>query len=229
MVGTTRRRLLAVGSALAASTFFVGGVENSSVRILALGDSYTIGTSVAPEDRWVDRLASRLRSAGHRVADPEIVAANGWTTDRLEAAIDRRSLAPPYEVVTLLIGANDAFQERPVEAFRPAFDRLLERAVGFAGDEAADVLVMTIPDYSVTPVGQRHSPAEHAERIAAYNSVVREAADEAGTRLVDLVPISRRAADEPALLAADELHPSPEQHRLWLERIHPPVRAMLEE
>ena len=229
MAGLTRRRLLAAGSALAASTFFVGCVENPGVRILALGDSYTIGTSVAPDDRWVDGLASRLRTDGVPVVDPEIVAANGWTTDRLEAAIDRRSLTPPYELVTLLIGANDAFQERPVEEFRPAFDHLLERAVGFAGDEAAHVVVMTIPDYSVTPVGQRYQPAENAERLAAYNAVVREAADAAGTRLVDLVPVSRKAADEPALVASDGLHPSPEQHRRWLERIHPEVRAMLDE
>lgn len=229
MVGTTRRGLLGVGCALAASTFFVGGVETPTVRILALGDSYTIGTSVAPDDRWVDRLASRLRTSGHRVADPEIVAANGWTTDRLEAAIDRRSLAPPYELVTLLIGANDAFQERPLEAFRPAFVDLLEQAVEFAGDEATRVVVMTIPDYSVTPVGQRHSPAEHAQRLAAYNAAVTEEVEAAGARLVDLVPISRQAAEDPDLVASDGLHPSPEQHRRWLERIDPAVRTVLDE
>jgi lysophospholipase L1-like esterase len=228
MAGTRRRRLLAAGGALAASTFFVGGVENSSVRILALGDSYTVGTSVAPEDRWVDRLASGLRTAGRRVDDPAVVAADGWTTDRLETAIDRRTLAPPYDVVTLLIGANDAFQARTVEEFRPTFERLLGRAVGFAGEAAARVVVMTVPDYSVTPVGQRNSPAEHAERLAAYNAVVREAADATGAPLVDLVPVSRRAADEPALVAADGLHPSPEQHRRWLERIYPTVRAVLD-
>lgn len=229
MAVTTRRRLFSSGGALIASTFLVGGVENSRVRILALGDSYTIGTSVAPEDRWVDRLASRLRTAGIRVADPDIVAANGWATDRLDAVIDRRTLSPPYEVVTLLIGANDAFQERPVEEFRPAFDGLLERAVEFAGGEAATVVVMTVPDYSVTPVGQLHSPAEHADRLAAYNAAVREAVDARDARLVDLVPLSRQAADDPDLVASDGLHPAPEQHRRWLERIYPVVHRVLAE
>lgn len=228
MVGPTRRRVLAAASGVAASTFFVGGVENPGVRVLALGDSYTIGTSVDPADRWVDRLASRLRSDGVPVVDPAVVAANGWTTDRLADAIEGRQLAPPYELVTLLIGANDAFQGRPAEAFRPAFEDLLARAVEFAGGTAADVVVMTIPDYTVTPVGQRYRPAEHAERLRAYNEFVREAAAETGARLVDLVPVSRLAADEPELVASDGLHPSAEQHRRWLERIYPVARDVLE-
>lgn len=229
MVGPTRRRLLAAGSALVASTFFVGGVENPGVRVLALGDSYTVGTGVDPADRWVDRLASRLRSDGVPVVDPEVVAANGWTTDRLAGAIDRRSLAPPYDLVTLLIGANDAFQERAVEAFRRAFEDLLEQAVAFAGGRPRDVVVLTIPDYTVTPVGRRYEPAEHAERLLAYNEVVRETAAASGVRLVDLVGVSRQAADEPGLVAADGLHPSPEQHRRWLERIYPVARDVLVE
>ena len=198
------------------------------MRLIALGDSYTIGTGVTPDDRWVDRLVEHLRDDGIEVDDRRVVAADGWTTGRLAAAIERRSLAPPFDLVTLLIGANDAYQERPVESFRTDFVALLERAVEFAGGDPSAVAVATIPDYSVTPYCEQHACADHDERLDAYNRVVREEADAAGTRLVDVVEVSRSVAADPSLVAADGLHPSPEQHRRWLERIYPVARSVLD-
>lgn len=197
------------------------------MRLLALGDSYTVGTAVDTGDRWVTRLVGRLRADGLEVADPRIVAADGWPTDRLAAAIERRSLEPPYDLVTLLVGANDAYRGRPVEDFRPTFVALLERAVEFAGGDPSAVVVVTIPDYSVTPHVERQTRAEHADRLEAYNRVVGTEATAAGTRLVDVVPISREAAGDDDLVADDGLHPSPEQHERWLERIYPVARSIL--
>ena len=198
------------------------------MRLLALGDSYTIGTGVTPEDRWVDRLVERLRNDGVDVGDPRIVAADGWTTGQLAGAVERRSLEPPFDLVTLLIGANDAYQGRPVEAFRSDFVALLERAVEFAGGDPTNVVVVTIPDYSVTPYCEAEDCEDHDERLAAYDRAVREAADAAGTRLVDVVDLSRDVAADPSLVAADGLHPSPVQHRRWMEEIYPVARAVLD-
>ncbi|QLD88715.1 SGNH/GDSL hydrolase family protein [Natronomonas salina] len=198
------------------------------MRLLALGDSYTIGTGVPPEDRWVDRLVERLRNDGVDADAPQIVAADGWTTGRLAAAVERRSLEPPFDLVTLLVGANDAYQGRPVEAFRTNFVAMLERAVEFAGGDPADVVVVTIPDYSVTPYCETEGCEDHDERLAAYDRAVREEADAAGTRLVDVVDVSRAVAADPSLVAADGLHPAPEQHRRWMEEVYPVARAVLD-
>lgn len=197
------------------------------MQLLALGDSYTVGTAVDGDDRWVSRLVERLRDDGVPLESPRIVGADGWTTERLAEAIARRSLDPSYDLVTLLIGANDAYQGRSVESFHPEFVALLERAVEFAGGDPSTVVVATIPDYSVTPFLEAHSPGEHAERVEAYNRVVREEADAAGTRLVDVVSLSRDAADDPSLVADDGLHPSPEQHERWLDCIYPVARSVL--
>lgn len=211
-----------------ASSFFARPGAVVPVRLLALGDSYTVGTAVDAGDRWVTRLVERLRTDGLEVADPRVVAADGWPSDRLAAAVERRSLEPPYDLVTLLVGANDAYRGRPVEDFRPKFVALLERAVELAGGDPASVVVVTIPDYSVTPHVEARARADHAERLEAYNRVVEREAAAAGARLADVVPVSRAAADDADLLADDDLHPSAEQYERWLDRIYPVARSALE-
>lgn len=197
------------------------------MRLLALGDSYTVGTAVDADRRWISLLAERLRTDGVDVAETRVLAADGWTTGRLAAAVERRSLSQPYDLVTLLVGANDAYRNRLVIAFRDGFVDLLERAVALAGGDPDRVVVLTIPDYSVTPHCDGAPCEAHAERIEAYNEAVREAAADAGTRLVDVVPCSQAVADDPSLVADDGLHPSPEQHGRWLEAIYPVARSVL--
>lgn len=193
-------------------------------RVLALGDSYTVGTSVPNDERWVNELVEKRRGAGHTVADPRVIAENGWTTGDLNEAIDaaeaENSISSEYDLVTLLIGANNCFQEQPPGEFRPKFEATLDRAIGFAPDPDS-VVVVTVPDYTLTPVGRQNRPAEHASRLTAYNDIIEDGADAAGTRLVDVVPPSREVIGRPELIAEDELHPAPEQYERWLDRIYP--------
>ncbi len=195
-------------------------------RILALGDSYTIGTGVDPDERWVTKLTARLREADESVADPAVIAENGWTTDDLDAAITDREPDGPFDLVTLLIGANNCFQGESPATFAPKFRATLDRALGFAADPDS-VVVLTVPDYTLTPVGRENDPDEHAERLERYNEIVRAEAGARGTRLVDVVPPSREVVDRPELIAGDDLHPAPGQHDLFLERIGPVAREAI--
>ena len=43
------------------------------MRILCLGDSYTIGEGVAAHERWPARVAAMLAAEGTDTAEPEIV------------------------------------------------------------------------------------------------------------------------------------------------------------
>ena len=97
---------------------------------LALGDSYTIGEGIAPEDRWPVRLADALRGEGVAIDAPRIVATTGWTTDELDAAIDAAALRPPFDLVSLLIGVNDQYRGRDVATYAPAFEALLMLVLG---------------------------------------------------------------------------------------------------
>lgn len=194
--------------------------DPASSRFLALGDSYTIGEAVPEADRWPNQLVRMLRDRGGRTFDcVQMIATTGWTTDELSAAIDRESPRGPYQLVSLLIGVNNQYRGRSVKDFAPEFAALLERAIGFAGGDAGRVMVVSIPDWGVMPFAAGRDRAQIAREIDAYNAACRAAAAAVGVRFIDITAISRRATTQPSLIAADGLHPSGEQYRLWAEAI----------
>ena len=197
---------------------------------LALGDSYTIGEGVAPDERWPVQLAARLREDGIDIADPQIIATTGWTTDELAAAMDTASFAPPYDLVTLLIGVNNQYRGRPLDEYRAQFRDLLQRAIHLAGGNAAHVVVVSIPDWGVTPFAAREGreAAHVAREIDAFNAAAHAEAAAAGSHWVDVTTISRApgARDE---LVADGLHPSGAQYARWTAAILPAAVAALKD
>src|SRR5690242_12616698 len=80
--------------------------ESMSIRYLALGDSYTIGESVPESGRFPNQLAGLLAKEGHPT-EVKIIARTGWTTSELWDGIQKESLQPPYDLVSLLIGVNN--------------------------------------------------------------------------------------------------------------------------
>lgn len=198
-------------------------------RFLALGDSYTIGEGVSLEEGWPAQLARRLRSTGAALADPEIIATTGWTTDELAQAIEAATLRAPYDLVTLLIGVNDQYRGRGADEFERRFRPLLQRAVTLAGESAQRVVVISIPDWSVTPFAAedaRGRPAIAAE-IDRFNLIVRNEAAGARAGFVDITPSTRAAAADRTLLAPDGLHPSATMHARWVEHVVPAARRAL--
>ena len=182
--------------------------SGGGTRFLALGDSYTIGEGVAPEERWPAQLAALMRDRGVDVGQPLIIARTGWTTDELDAGIDAVNPQPPYALVTLLIGVNNQYRGRSAEEYRGQLRDLLRRAVHFAGDDAARVVVVSIPDWGVTPFAAGRDRAQIAAEIDAFNAIGLDEARKAGAAFVDVTPESSRDGADPAVLAADGLHPS---------------------
>lgn len=200
-------------------------------RYLALGDSYTIGEGVEASDRWPVRLAAALRSSGVPIDEPRIIARTGWTTTELLAAIDASSPRPAavQDLVTLLIGVNDQYRGSGVARFRSCLAPLLARAIDFASMDVSRVVVVSIPDWSVTPFAAadpRDAPAIAAE-IDAFNAIARALAAESGAAFVDVTGDSRRAAGDHRLLAADGLHPSAMMYESWVRLILPAARHAL--
>jgi len=197
------------------------------LHFLALGDSYTIGEAVAPDARWPVMLAARLRAGGLEIAAPDIVARTGWTTDELEAGIERSELRSKYDLVTLLIGVNNQYRGRPLEEYRSQLRKLLDRARLFAGDRPSRVIVVSIPDWSITPFARGRDVPAIAAEIDSFNAVNRDEAARLKAHWVDVTPISREAARDSALVASDGLHPSAEMYRRWVDRIAPVARTAL--
>ena len=203
--------------------------QAGSLRFLALGDSYTIGEGVAQAQRWPHQLAQRLRADGVDLADPQIIATTGWTTDELSAGMDAATLVPPYDFVTLSIGVNNQYRGRDLDNYRREFAALLQRAIALAGLRPQRVLVVSIPDWGVTAFGQGsdRDPAVIARELDQFNAVNRDEARRANVAWADVCAISRRAGAAAAQLAEDGLHPSGAQYTAWLSQILPPARSAL--
>lgn len=201
--------------------------ENQSYTYLALGDSYTIGESVTENERFPVQLVDTLTSYESVAKDTTIVAKTGWTTDELAEGIKQAELKEAYDLVTLLIGVNNQYRGRSVENYREEFVPLLQKAIRFADGDPEKVIVISIPDWGVTPFAKERDREQIAREIDAYNKVNKEEAEAAGVKYVNVTPISRQAAQNPDLVAGDGLHPSGEMYSLWVELLVDKARVSI--
>ncbi|MCA0931813.1 SGNH/GDSL hydrolase family protein [Lutimonas saemankumensis] len=200
-------------------------MENS-FTFLALGDSYTIGQGVSDEMRWPNQLKDRLLKESVTLEKVDIIAQTGWTTSALLNAINEKQPGQ-YDLVSLLIGVNNQYQQRPFEEFQEEFKELLNISMNLAG-ESKRVFVVSIPDYGVTRYGSAN-PGGIASEINNYNGFIKMHCQENNVPLVDVTEISRNLGDSDGALASDALHPSGYQYSLWVEEIVPVVLELLEQ
>jgi lysophospholipase L1-like esterase len=191
----------------------------STFTYLALGDSYTIGESVPVYESFPYQTVQLLRKAGHQFHAPEIIAKTGWTTDELFHGITHTRLQTPYDFVSLLIGVNNQYRGRQVEEFKTQFTELLQQAVAFAGNKPSHVIVLSIPDWGVTPfAGGRDAKKIEAE-IDTYNAATKAIAEKYKVHYIDITPGTREAANDDTLLASDKLHPSGKEYARWAKHL----------
>jgi lysophospholipase L1-like esterase len=196
--------------------------SNASLKYLALGDSYTIGEMVPSKDNFPNQFCEILNKASINVT-PRIIAKTGWTTDELEAAIKYANEEDPIEhdhdLVTLLIGVNDQYRGRPSALYAPAFEELLKKAILYAGSNAKKVIVISIPDWGVTPFAEGRDRQGIASSIDEYNALNKKYALQCGVNYLDITGWTREAAHDQTLLASDGLHPSAKAYRQWAEAL----------
>ncbi|MFN4285879.1 MAG: SGNH/GDSL hydrolase family protein [Lacibacter sp.] len=190
-------------------------MQPKTYTYLALGDSYTIGESVPAAKNFPNQTAALLRKAGIRMQEPTIIAQTGWTTDELQEQLSRTRLALPFDVVTLLIGVNNQYRGRSVEEYAVQFEQLLQQAINYAGDRPKRVIVLSIPDWGVTPFAAGRDRMKIAAEIDAFNAVNERISQEYSVHYINITPLTREAATNPKLLAGDGLHPSGAEYARW--------------
>lgn len=202
-------------------------IDKSKYRYLSLGDSYTIGESVAPEERWSVILTDLLRKNNVNIADPEIIARTGWTTAELMDGIKNRNPKGPYNLVSLLIGVNNQYRGQSLERYRTELQELLQQAIGFAGGNIERVFMLSTPDWGVTPFAKGSDQDKTASEIDAFNQVALEECEKLGIAFIDITPLSRVAKNDISLIADDQLHFSGKMYRQWAEKALPTVQRLL--
>ena len=203
-------------------------VRAESLHYVALGDSYTIGTSTrSPDERWPNQLVATLGSAAP--APLELVAnlgVNGYTSrDLIERELPQLAALEPG-FASVLIGVNDVVQGVPVATYRENVSRILDTLLRAL--PPTRIVAVTTPDYTVTPRGADYGdPSQQSAAIRVFNAVLSERAAERAIAVVEIHDLSLQAAEDPSLVADDGLHPSGAQYARWVERIAPVVEDLL--
>lgn len=192
--------------------------NSNEKKYLALGDSYTIGESVAEAERWPNQLAEALNKKGIEVAKPTIIATTGWRTDNLKNAMTIAKLKNEYDLVSLLIGVNNQYQGKSSEQYAIEFEDLLATAIQLAKGKKENVFVVSIPDYGYTPFGQPKQE-KISKELDQFNAINKTITEKHGITYFNITDISREGLKDKELVASDGLHPSGKMYSRWVELI----------
>tara|TARA_B100000965_G_C19550990_1_gene740004 strand:+ start:204 stop:932 length:729 start_codon:yes stop_codon:yes gene_type:complete len=195
----------------------------TKIKYLALGDSYTIGESVAREYSFPYQLSHVLQSANYALEQPTIIAKTGWRTDQLIAATKEKELPKEFQLVSILIGVNNQYQSKPIKIYKQELTQIIELAESLCIHGKKGLFMMSIPDYGVTPFAKNKNPRKISIEIKQYNELAREIAKEHGIPFYDITPISQKARTDLSLIAEDNLHPSAKMYKLWVSEIREKV------
>jgi lysophospholipase L1-like esterase len=186
-----------------------------SINYLALGDSYTIGTSVDAVDSYPNQTFQLLKGAKFTMNSVQIIAKNGWTADDLKnglASADKKSM---YQIVSLLIGVNNQYQGRSIKDFETAFVSVLQSAILLTGNKSKRVFVISIPDWGITPFASGRDRKEIATEIDNYNLICEKNAKLYGANYINITDAYRLEGFKPDYLSYDGLHPSKLEYNKW--------------
>jgi lysophospholipase L1-like esterase len=194
-------------------------MQSKSYTYLALGDSYTIGESVPLSKNFPNQTVALLKKAGISIAEPTIIAKTGWTTDELQEQISRTRLAVTYDFVTLLIGVNNQYRGRSADEYAKQFEELLQQAIGYAGGKTNHIIVLSIPDWGVTPFAEGRDRNQIAKEIDLHNSINERISKQYKVNYINITAFTREAATDQTLVAKDGLHPSAKDYARWAEKV----------
>ena len=219
--------LFAVSFAIVTTTANRMDGNNSHIRYVAIGDSYSIGEGATPNESWPAILTRHLNENGLHVdlvANPSVT---GWTTQQ---AIDRElpifvQSKPTF--ASLQIGVNDWGQGVDEKTFRKRFTFLLDEMLALLPDKKR-LLIVTIPDFGVTPTGGRYARGRNiSEGLTRFNEIINEEAKKRGLKVVDVFELSKKMGTDPSLVGPDGLHPSAKEYAEWEKLIFPVALDLL--
>ncbi|MFV8366934.1 SGNH/GDSL hydrolase family protein [Flavobacterium sp. XS1P27] len=204
--------------------------QAKTYNYLALGDSYTIGQSVCETCRFPAQLSKSLGNLNpNNTYSLKIIAQTGWTTTNLISAINTQNPTSNYDLVTLLIGVNNQYQNRPFSLYEKEFPELVNKAIALAKGDKTNIIVVSIPDYAYTPFGLASGiQTTISAEIDQYNTFAKKYCDDNAIVFINITDITRQGLINKNLVAQDGLHPSELAYSLFVERILPKASTVLQ-
>ena len=194
--------------------------SQKQINYLALGDSYTIGQSVCTTCRFPEQLKASLQASyPNNSFLLQVIAKTGWTTTNLLSEINLVNPSTNFDLVTLLIGVNNQYQNKPFSLYETEFPQLVIKSIALAKGDKTNVIVVSIPDYAYTPFGQ--GAVNISTGIDQYNAFAQNYCAENGIVFINITDITRLGLSQPELVANDGLHPSELAYSKFVDRILP--------
>lgn len=200
---------------------------NGEIRYVAIGDSYTIGYGVSEKNRWPNVLINNLKKEGiniNLVANPS--ASGFMVRDAIEFELPEVERIKP-DFVTILIGANDSFRQEETETYQKDLIELLDRLEKILPNPK-NIILITIPDYSISPQAFGLPKEELSKLIQDYNEVIKEEGNKRGLKVADIFPVSQTMIETSDYIE-DGLHPSAKGYLKWGKVIFPVVFDFLKD
>lgn len=193
--------------------------QSDSLTFLALGDSYTVGTSELKANSWPAQLARELTKNKINMTAPDIIAGAGWTTQKLISEIEQTEPKPVYDLVSLQIGVNNQYRGMDIEVFKNDFPKLLKLAITLAQNDPTNVFVLSIPDWGATPFAKFKDREKISNELETYNAIIKKETERQSVKFIDITKASRNALFNSTLIASDSLHPSKKMYKSWVSKI----------
>jgi hypothetical protein len=187
--------------------------------LLCLGDSYTIGESLPLHENYPYQTVQLLRKSGLHFQAPEIIAQTGWTSFELADHLINWKLNESYDFVSWLIGVNNQYRGLELTDFSNDFEFLLKKAIHLVNNKANHVLVISIPDWTITPFALNQKNQNSGKNLDAYNEVCKTLAGKYHAHFIDITEDSRKVNKDFSLLADDHLHYSSKAYAVWAAKI----------
>ena len=204
-------------------------IKQEKIRYAVIGDSYSCGEGASPKESWPVLMTQHLNAKGLKVELVSNPSVTGWTTKQ---AIDRelpKFINSNPNFASLLIGVNDWVQGVDEETFRKHFAYLLDQMLQALPNKKR-LLVVTIPDFGVTPTGPTYARGRDiSQGLIRFNQILIEESKKRGLPVVDIFPISKKMGEDKSLVAKDGLHPSAKEYAEWEKIIFPVALELLKQ
>lgn len=195
------------------------------IAYVAMGDSYTIGTSVKPRERWPNQLARTLGPTTRLTLEENLAVDGASTKDVIADQLDELTRLDPG-FVSLLIGTNDVVHNVDIDTYRTNLRTIFQAMLAVVPTNR--ILLVTTPDYTLTPHGSDYGDqARQSARIHTFNAVLAKEAAQLQLLVVDISGVANRVPEDASLVADDGLHPSAKQYAAWVDQMATSVRMLL--
>jgi lysophospholipase L1-like esterase len=204
-------------------------VGKEKIRYAVIGDSYSCGEGAKPSESWPALLTAHLKQQGLNIDLVSNPSVTGWTTkDAIDKELPKFVNSNP-NFATLLVGVNDWVQGVDEVSFRNRLSYLLDSMLAVLPNKKR-LLLVTIPDFGVTPTGHKYSRGRNIHQgIMQFNKIVIEEAHKRGLQVVDIFPISKKMGEDKSFVAKDGLHPSAKTYAEWERLIFPSALELLKQ